>query len=38
MCLSMAQALAVGSAVAGHTPICFASPSPAAQQLPGAFW
>jgi tripartite-type tricarboxylate transporter receptor subunit TctC len=26
-------ALAVGSAVAGHTPICFASPSPAAQQV-----
>jgi tripartite-type tricarboxylate transporter receptor subunit TctC len=25
--------LAVGSAVAGHTPICFASPSPAAQQV-----
>jgi tripartite-type tricarboxylate transporter receptor subunit TctC len=25
--------LAVGSAVAGHTPICFASPSPAAQQI-----
>ena len=24
---------AVGSAVAGHTPICFASPSPAAQQV-----
>src|SRR6476660_9220515 len=26
-------ALAVGSAVGGHTPICFASPSPAAQQV-----
>jgi tripartite-type tricarboxylate transporter receptor subunit TctC len=25
--------LAVGSSVAGHTPICFASPSPAAQQV-----
>jgi len=25
--------LAVGSAVGGHTPICFASPSPAAQQV-----
>ena len=25
--------LAVGAAVAGHTPICFASPSPAAQQV-----
>jgi tripartite-type tricarboxylate transporter receptor subunit TctC len=25
--------LAVGSAVAGHTPICFASPSPAAPQV-----
>jgi tripartite-type tricarboxylate transporter receptor subunit TctC len=25
--------LAVGSAVAGHTPICFTSPSPAAQQV-----
>jgi tripartite-type tricarboxylate transporter receptor subunit TctC len=25
--------LAVGSAVAGHTPICFASPSPTAQQV-----
>jgi tripartite-type tricarboxylate transporter receptor subunit TctC len=25
--------LAVGSTVAGHTPICFASPSPAAQQV-----
>ena len=25
--------LAVGASVAGHTPICFASPSPAAQQV-----
>ncbi|MGZ3360598.1 MAG: Bug family tripartite tricarboxylate transporter substrate binding protein [Xanthobacteraceae bacterium] len=27
--------LAVGASVAGHTPICFASPSPAAQQVIG---